>query len=304
MNFASVAAKDDKIFVTAPSAFDNTFHHLYAYDVNKDNWHTLPPSGHWDGVPHIIGGKLAIIGGYLSSTNEVTNKVSTFNEDNQTWISYYPDMMSARSLPGVVSYLEHVFVLGGIMDDSYAVRDDIEMLDWRQNMQWIRVPLKLPAPMCCFSPSTFDDHLIIVGYHGRGHRSNVPYLIPFIDIVLSAHGHSIKSGWSQLTLTVPYWSIALVPSSSPPVILGGRSLKGEESTDCIRMYNNSEKSWKTIATLSSPRARVAVAAISNNAIIVIGGIAQIGGEDFYDLTLVELGQAELPKLTKPSIIEF
>jgi len=40
-----------------------------------------------------------IIGGYLSSTNEVTNKVSTFNEDNQTWISYYPDMLLARRQP-------------------------------------------------------------------------------------------------------------------------------------------------------------------------------------------------------------
>ena len=304
MNFASVAAKDDKIFVTAPSTFDNTFHYLYAYDVNKDNWRTLPSSGHWDGVLHIIGGKLAIIGGYLLSTSEVTNKVSTFNENNQTWISYYPDMLSARSQPGVVSYLEHVFVLGGIMDDSYAVRDDIEMLDWRQNIQWVRVPLKLPAPMCCFSPSTCGDHLIIVGYHNRGHRYNVLYMIPFIDIVSSAHGHSIKSGWSQLTATEPYWSIALVPGSSPPVILGGRSQNGEESTDCIRIYNNSEKSWKTIAALSSPRSRVAVASISNNAIIVIGGIAQKGGQDFYGLTLVELGQAELPKLTKPSIIEF
>ena len=47
--------------------------------------------------------------------------------------------------------------------------------------------------------------------------------------------------------------------------------------------------------------------ISNNAIIVIGGIAQLDGQDSsksYNLTLVELGQAELSQLRKPSIIEF
>ena len=51
------------------------------YDVNTDHWDQLPPSVHYCGVPHIIGGKLAIIGGgCLSATNKATNKVSTLDE--------------------------------------------------------------------------------------------------------------------------------------------------------------------------------------------------------------------------------
>ncbi|XP_065902784.1 uncharacterized protein [Dysidea avara] len=309
MNFANVAAKDDKIFVTASSSFDNTFHHLYVYDVNKDDWHTLPPSGHWDGIPHIIGDKLAIIGGYLSSTNKVTNEVSTFNEDNQTWISCYPDMLLARRQPGVVSYLEHVIVLGGKKDETYITRDDIEILNWRENIQWKRVLLKLPVPMWGFTPSTCDDQLIIVGHHDEVHRYNVPFMISFTDIISSVDHEdtSVNFVWVKLTPTHPYWSITVLPNSSPPVIVGGRDRSGKESTDCIKMYDSSYNSWKTIATLPSRRGRVAVATISNNSIIVIGGIAQMGGQDTskaYNLTLVELGQAELSKLRKPSIIEF
>jgi len=74
----------------------------------------LLPSGHYFGIPHIIGGKLAIIGGRLSASTKRTNKVSTFDVDSQTWTSYYPNLLSVRSKPGVVSHLEHVIVAGGI----------------------------------------------------------------------------------------------------------------------------------------------------------------------------------------------
>jgi len=43
-------------------------------------------------IPHIIGGKLTVIGGLLSATDSPTNKVSTFDETSQTWSSYYPDL--------------------------------------------------------------------------------------------------------------------------------------------------------------------------------------------------------------------
>lgn len=168
MNFANVAAKDNKIFVTTSSEFSGIFHHLYVYDINKDGWQTLPSSSHWDGVPHIIGDKLVMIGGYLSSTGEVTNKVSTFNEENQTWVSYYPDMLSIRRQPGVITYMEHVIVLGGITDNADTVLDSIEVLDWHENTQWKRVLLTLPTPMWCFTPFICFSQLIIIGFHGQG----------------------------------------------------------------------------------------------------------------------------------------
>ena len=46
-------------------------------------WGQLPPSGHYSGIPHIIGDKLTMIGGYLSATKQRTNKVSTFDDGTQ-----------------------------------------------------------------------------------------------------------------------------------------------------------------------------------------------------------------------------
>ena len=92
------------------------FHHLYVYDIHKNSWQTLPLPSHRDSIPHIISDKLVMIGGYLSSTHAVPNncKVSTFNEENQTWVSYYPDMLSIKRQPGVLTHMEHVIILGGI----------------------------------------------------------------------------------------------------------------------------------------------------------------------------------------------
>ena len=66
---AYVTVQDKKVYVAGgTSPVDKALHHVYVYDVNTDRWNELPPSGHYAGVPHIIGGKLAIIGGALSDT--------------------------------------------------------------------------------------------------------------------------------------------------------------------------------------------------------------------------------------------
>ena len=106
-----VAVRHHKIYVTSiVSSVEDALHQVYEYNINTNQWGQLPPSGHYYGIPHIIGGRLAIIGGRLSATKKRTNKVSTFDEDSQTWTTYYPDLLSIRSRPGVVSHLEHVIV--------------------------------------------------------------------------------------------------------------------------------------------------------------------------------------------------
>ena len=94
------AVQDKKVYVTGcDSPVEDAYHQVYVYDINTDQWGQLPSPGHYCGIPHIIGGRLAIIGGRLSAT-KMTNKVSTFDEDSQTWTSYYPDLLSVRSKPG------------------------------------------------------------------------------------------------------------------------------------------------------------------------------------------------------------
>ena len=304
---ADLAIKDKKVYVTVgDSPVDDAYHHVFVYDTNTDQWAQLPPSGHYYGIPHIIGGRLAIIGGRLSATKKRTNKVSTFDEDSQTWTSYYPDLLSVRSRPGIFSHLEHVIVAGGASptgedDDTPVAQDDIEVLNWIENSHWRKVSIKLPVPMYSFTPTLSDDHLIIVGYVGPNiTRQRSAYKIPVANITSSIdqqHNNDTPTKWTELTAADHYYT-ALVPSSSPPVVVGGRDHMddGGMPTADIKMYDNSNKSWKKIGLLSSARSHAAVAAVYNNAIIVIGGCTKGGGmanAKSSSLMLVELGQAEL-----------
>ena len=159
-----VAVHDHKIYVTGHSPVEIAEHGAYVYNINTDQWGQLPPPGHFRGIPHIIGDKLAIIGGFLSATKQRTNKVSTFDEGTHNWISYYPDLLSVRSRPGVASYKEYVIVAGGIFIDVNTVQDDIEVLNWIENSHWRRVAIKLPVPMYGFTPIISDDYLLVLGY--------------------------------------------------------------------------------------------------------------------------------------------
>ena len=297
----SVAVQQCKIYVTGYSPVEDAKHQVYVYDINYNQWDQLPPSGHYHGIPYIIGGRLAIIGGCLSATKKRTNKVSTFDEGSKTWTSYYPDLLSVRSRPGVVSHLEHVIAAGGTKptaedDDAPVVQDNIEVLNWIENSHWRKVSIKLPVPMYGFTPTISDGDLIIVGYYG-GERNpyNGAYKTSVANITAS-NDQQLNSAnkWTEL-ITVDHWFTAIVPSSSPPVVLGEWNQNDGIPTSDIKMYDNSNKSWKKIGSLSSARSCVAVAAVNNNAIIIIGGCTDvsIGNALSSSLTVVELGQAEL-----------
>ena len=301
---AYVAVQHHKIYVTGcESPVEDAIHQVYVYDINTDQWGRLPPSGHYYGIPHIIGGKLVIIAGRLSATKKRTNKVSTLDEDSQTWTSYYPDLLSVRSKPGVVSHLEHVIVAGGTRptsedDDRGVIQDDIEVLNWIENSHWKKVSIKLPVPMWGFTPIVSDDHLLIVGYYGADMKGYSAYKIPVANITASddqQRNSDTPTKWTELTAADQY-NTALVPSSSPPVVVSGQDATGKILTADIKMYDNSNKSWKKIGSLSSARSCVAVAAVYNNAIVIIGGYTKGGSGTIAkssSVTVVELGQAEL-----------
>ena len=59
------------------------------------------------------------------------------------------------------------------------------------------------------------------------------------------------------------------------------------------MYEDSSKSWKKIDSLSFARTATGVAAVGNNAIVVIGGCSDTNNFASSAVTTVELGQAEL-----------
>ena len=298
MHSCYVAVQDNKVYITGVSANDDALHKIYAYDINTDYWDQLPVSGHYFCIPQIIGNKLVIIGGCLSTTKKRTNKVSTFDEASQTWISYYPDMLSARSKPGVVTHQEYVIAAGGTRGEDFKqVQDDIELLNWPENTGWKRVSTTLPVPMYDISMTISDGYLVIVNYFSIDSRCySAVHATPISDVITSQYAYRIKpKKWVQL-IPASHWAVALVPHSLPLMVLGGIDSSTIPTAD-IKMYDSSSKSWKSIkSSLTFPRLAAAVAAVNDTAVIVIGGCTNMdttATAKSSSLTTVELGQAKL-----------
>ena len=297
---AYIAVQDTKVYVTGDSPSEDALHQVYVYDINTDHWDRLKPPGHYLGIPQIVGGKLAIFGGRQTDTKQRTNKVSTFDETRKTWISYYCDMSSVRSKPGIVTYLEHIIVAGGDKGEGAksTTQDDIEILNWIENTHWVTVSTRLPAPMFGIKTSVADNQMFIVSYGGADRkRYNGAYMIPVSNITTSIDPKQSNAKWTELAPTTHYHT-ALVPGASPPIVVGGKdhSTKGNASTEDIKRYDYSTRTWETIGLLFNAKSSVAVASVFDNAMIVLGGCTK--GDTMADvksssMRMVELGQVEL-----------
>ena len=290
-----------RIFVTGCVSSHTHTHaifQVYGYDCFANQWYLLPPLQQYYGVPHIVGGKLVIFGGRLSLNSKRTGKVSTFDQSTCSWTSFYPNMMSARSRPGIATHLEYVIAAGGTVDDATCV-NDIEILNWVENISWKIVSLRLPFPMYALVPTICNDSLYIVGFSNKEGSFRNAYMIPASSIA-SPLGSSISKSWQKLK-SPEYHNPALIPGLIHPVIAGGEQFIDQSrkvSTADICLYNAATKSWEPVDKLSSPRSNCAIVTVDNNALIVIGG--NVRNKDITGpicLSAVELGQAELTNET-------
>lgn len=286
-----------KIFVTGcvtTHRNTNAIYQVYCYNCSTNQWFLLPPLQQYYGVPHIVGGKLTIFGGRLSLNSKRTSKVSTFDQSTHSWTSFYPDMTSARSRPGVVTHLEYVIVAGGTVDNGTCVKD-IEILNWIENYAWRIVSINLPFPMYAFMPIISNDNLYIVGYSNKEGNFRSTYAIPAASIASPLEDDNSIS-WQKLKSSA-YHNATLIPGLSPPVTVGGHCLVNQThkvSTADICLYDFGTEMWKQVAKLSSPRSNPAIVAIGNNAIVVVGGnVRQKDLTGSICLSTVELGQAIL-----------
>ena len=269
---ASAVRHHDNVYVMAGAApQDDTLYYVFSYNVSINEWSRLPPPGHYRGILQILNDKLTVIGGRDNATNEVTNKVSTFNNNSNNWVKHFPNLLQPRSEPAVLTHENRVIVLGGAINND-NIHDDIEVLNLTQPLQWTKSNIKLPKPMWAISLTTSHDQLYIVGYNSSRGRSSKAYQIP-VDSIISSTDHSPTSGqsveWATLP-SAPHYNTALLPHSYPLVIIGGSDIQGVSTSD-IAILDITKNKWDKLASLHSTRICVAVVPISHDSILVIGG---------------------------------
>ena len=295
MYSAYVAVSNGTIYCTGTTPNIDNEHDVYCYDTRSNQWKQLPRPGHRLGVLHMVDDKLTIFGGRDSTTDQLHNKVTTYNSKTNSWYSCYPDMLHNRYKPGVITSDDHVIVMGGKSSPDTDL-DSIEVMNYHQQLQWKEVSLHLPVPMFAIKPTISGDYITIVGY-SSDYRYNTVYqtttqeIISSLDQPLSTG--AVTRQWQKLS-SATHWNTATVPYSNPPVIIGGTSHvnQGSVPTSDVSLYDSSKNLWRKVDSLTSARKNVGVALLNSNTIIVIGGNSGGSGVEASiasSLTTVEIG---------------
>ena len=288
----AVSSAGDLVYVTAGDApDDNTKNNVFCYNTNTDHWTVLPQPGHRFGVLHMLDDRLTIFGGTDSVTREYHNKVTTYNNDTNSWYSHYPDMLTKRFRPGILTYYNYVIVMGGNSSPG-NIHDSIELMDYQNEMKWKNIIIKLPIPMWAIQPTISGDNITIVGYTSdlcyNGH-----YQIAIEEMVSSFNQSPSTSAtsnqWKKKS-PAPHYNTVTVPYTYPPVIIGG-DFKGVCTSD-VSLYDSSKNAWRKVDSLTSAKDSVGIALLNNSSIIMIGGSSGgtgIEGAMAHSLTTVEIG---------------
>ena len=276
-------------------------YNVYKYELDKNQWSVLPPLQQYLGIPVNTDNQLTVTGGRHSTTYKPTTQVTTFT--NNRWNNNtYPNLSVARVHHAVVPYHQYVIVAGGLGDDETAL-DTIEVLNV-SSCHWMIVNTHLPEPMYQISATVCADSFTIVGYDDDADnmRYTGTFTIPIDEIIsqqqqtqqsLTSSTEKDNTTWYILA-TAPHWITALVPNTSPPVIIGGEDEQYNTVND-ITMYDDTNNRWKKIASLPINCAHTTVAVI-NDCIIVMGGASDTKTDETVDATAlsdVNVGQLVL-----------
>ena len=269
---------------------------VYKYQLDKNQWSVLPRLQQYFGIPMNTDNQLTVISGRHTTTHKPTAQVTTFTDNK--WTNTYPNLSVARVLPAVVPYHQYVIVAGGLCDGETLV-DTIEVLDMIM-CHWMIVNTHLPKPMYKISATICAASFTIVRYtYGAYCRcSNGTFMIPIDEIISQQTQQSLTSStdknntkWHKLA-DAPYWQTALVPNSSPPVIIGGADEQGNTYNN-IAIYDDTKNGWKKIASLPINCALTTVAVI-NDSIIVMGGA--IDSKNYETCNCTALSDVNVGKL--------
>jgi len=157
----------------------------------------------------------------------------------------------------VVAHQHNVIVAGGKGEDTTVVLDDIEVLDINE-YQWHKLPIHLPKPMWGISATASKKLLHIVGYNGAdNHCYNDSYAISLDHITYHSAAKSAEQGsvkaqnpWVSLP-DAPLWYSALVPTSSPPIIIRGEDKNGELVATAT-IYEQTNQLWQQVDPVRLP----------------------------------------------------
>ena len=265
----AVLGNETEVYVTGGNTHSGkAIENVYKFNMLLNQWDKLPSAGLEHCIPIMIDKKLSLIGGRRPGSKVVVNTVITYDDENG-WIFKYPDMIQIRYRPAVVTFDDHVIVLGGRIKHRSTLTNSIEIMNIKER-QWIKLATCLPHKMYDMQATVLKDCVWIFGYDDGLSRSNKVYSIP-VECLTS--NPTVKHTFKTIRHDTLYYKMSVVPNSYPPVVLGGDNWRNKP-TSAVLVFEPKTESWNEVAYLSSPRTYFAVARVGECGMLVIGGCTE------------------------------
>ena len=248
---------------------------VQAYDIDTGSWSTLPPSpvGYSESV--VINGRLTLIGRRDSSTDEITNEIWSWHEEEKEWRKTIPPMPTVCIFPGIFQSGNVVTVVGGLAGDLKTVLDTVNILN-TATLQWTTShSLKLPIPMWMMNTATCDGHVYIACCMDRPDRLiKRVFKFPLSVFDQAVAEQQVQDNPPQYQWTEveepPFYLSELLPTSHHPLVVGGCDSSRNSSSN-ISVFDSSVNKWSNVGHCSVACCRPCLLSVSCSAFAVIGG---------------------------------
>ena len=271
--------------------FRSGINRIYAYDVSKDTWAPLPDCPHGYTTVSVVNGRLTAVGGWLS--REATNKLLTFNKDNNEWVEKLPAMPTKRLLAAVVCAGKLLVVAGGQIEWEGNPVSNVEVMNI-DSEQWY-IANDLPQPVSRMAAAVCNDQLYLAGGNDQdGHKTKAVYSSSILSLFKSARPYSFggwlsKAFWAgasskvwQIRQDMSVYSAAIASVRGQLVAVGGYN--GDSAPKAsIRLYKPDTDSWHTIGIIQTPRWNAFAAVFKDETFVIVGGYTTASVKSETDL---------------------
>lgn len=271
--FYGAAAVDGK------TAYFSRHYNLYSYQLAQNKWSKLKQSQYQSFGLTVVDSQLTTVGGIDREQNRtrsllsLTGRSSGGSKKSLSWTEEYPEMLTHRVCPAVLTTATHVVVAGGRNKTELAT---VEVMS-RQSFQWSKAA-SLPDPIG-HPHLTLCDGYLYVSEHQSMYSCSIE---KFLHTSSSSATTTEQSGWIKLADAPLYSGFSLVTFRNRVLAVGGQDAK-EVTSGAIHSYNAASDEWSAVGEMPTPRADTLAVFLPVGQLVVVGGWSALGSFDITEI---------------------